>query len=138
MKDVEFLVLRRNGTWSRDAEDLRRLISSVGKHYLRRMVNCSDQPPYDDDGTFFPAVRVLRAVERGESIEDVPAAMRLAFQEKRRLKKLPKNLLVCDKGDIDADPRYRGFANGVVDTGIWRAAILEIRAQAAGVQLGRE
>ena len=113
---VEFLALRRNGTWSRDAEDLRRLISSVGKHYLRRMVNCSDQPPYDDDGTFFPAVRALRAVEQGQSIDGVPAAMRLAFQEKRRLNKLPKNLLVCDEGDIDADPRYRGFANGVVDT----------------------
>ena len=113
---VEFLALRRNGTWSRDAEDLRRLISSVGKHYLRRMVNCSDQPPYDDDGTFFPAVRALRAVERGETIEGVPAAMRLAFQENRRLNKLPKNLLVCDESEIDADPRYRGFANGIVDT----------------------
>ncbi len=105
---VEFLVLRRNGTWSRDAGDLRRLISSVGKHYVRRMVNCSDQPPYDDDGTFFPAVRALRAVEQSQSIDGMPAAMRLAFKEKRQLKKLPKNLLVCDEGDIDADPRYRG------------------------------
>ena len=52
------------------------LIASVGKHYLRRMVNCSDQPPYDDDRTFFPAVRALRAVEKGQSIEGVPAAMR--------------------------------------------------------------
>ncbi len=112
---VEFLALRRNGTWSRDAEDLRRLISSVGKHYLRRMVNSSDQPPYDDDGAFFPAVRVLRAMERGESIDEVPAAMRVAFEEKRRLKKLPRNLLVCGEREIDADPRYRGFANGVVD-----------------------
>lgn len=114
-EDVGFLVLRRNGTWSRDAEDLLRLISNVGKHYLRRMVNCSDQPPYDDDGTFFPAVRALRAVERGQSIDGVPAAMRLAFREKRRLKKLPKNLLACDESEIDADPRYRGFANGVVN-----------------------
>ena len=112
---VEFLALRRNGTWSRDAEDLRRLISSVGKHYLRRMVNSSDQPPYDDDRTFFPAVRALRAVERGQSIDDVPAAMRLAFEVKRRLKKLPRNLLVCEESEIDADPRYGGFTNGVVD-----------------------
>jgi len=112
---VEFLALRRNGTWSRDAEDLRRLISSVGKHYLRRMVNCSDQPPYDDDVTFYLAIRALRAVEQGHSIDGVPTAMRLAFKEKRRLNKLPKNLLVCDESEIDADPRYRGFANGVVD-----------------------
>ncbi len=112
---VDFLALRRNGTWSRDAEDLRGLISSVGKHYLRRMVNVSDQPPYDDDRTFFPAVRVLRALEQGESIDGVPAAMCLAFDEKRRLKKLPRNLLVCDESEVDADPRYRGFANGVVD-----------------------
>ena len=112
---VEFLALRRNGTWSRDAEDLRSLISNVGKHYLRRMVGSSDQPPYDDDGTFFSAVRVLRAMEQGESLDGVPAAMRVAFEEKRRLKKLPRDLLVCDQGEIDADPRYRGFANGVVD-----------------------
>ena len=112
---VEFLALRRNGTWSRDAEDLRGLISSVGKHYLRRMVNSSDQPPYDDDRTFFPAVRALRAVERGQSIDGVPAAMRVAFEQKRRLKKLPRNLLVCEESEIDADPRYGGFTNGVVD-----------------------
>ena len=112
---VEFLALRRNGTWSRDAEDLRSLISNVGKHYLRRMVGSSDQPPYDDDGTFFPAVRVLRAMEQGESLDGVLAAMRVAFEEKRRLKKLPRDLLVCDQGEIDADARYRGFANGVVD-----------------------
>ena len=85
---VEFLALRRSGTWSRDAEDLRHLISSVGKHYLRRMVNCSDQPPYDDDSTFFPAIRALRGVEQGQSIDGVAAAMRLAFQENRRLNKL--------------------------------------------------
>ncbi|MYC08235.1 MAG: hypothetical protein F4X57_13860 [Chloroflexi bacterium] len=41
--------------------------------------------------------------------------MRLAFQEKRQLNKLPKHLLVCDESEIDADPRYRGVANGVVD-----------------------
>ena len=35
---VEFLVLRRNGIWSRDIKDLHRLIAIVGKHYLRRMV----------------------------------------------------------------------------------------------------
>ena len=87
----------------------------MGKHYLRRMVGSSDQPPYDDDGTFFPAVRVLRAMEQGESLDGVLAAMRVAFEEKRRLKKLPRDLLVCDQGEIDADTRYRGFANGVVD-----------------------
>ena len=112
---VEFLSLRGNGTWSRDAEDLSSLISSVGKHYLRRMVNVSDQPPYDGDGTLFPAVRVLRAVEQGESIDGVPAAMCLVFEEKRRLKKLPKHLLVCAEVEIDATPRYKGIANGVVD-----------------------
>ena len=79
------------------------------------MVNCSDQPPYDDDSTFFPAIRALRAVEQGQSIDGVAAAMRLAFQENRRLNKLPKNLLVCDESEIDTDPRYRRFANGVVD-----------------------
>ena len=111
---VEFLALSRNGTWNRDAEDLCRLISSVGKHYLRRMVNSSDKPSYDNR-TLFPAGSVLRAIEQGEAIHGVPAAMPLAFEEKRRLNKLPKNLLECDESKIDADPRYRGFAKSIVD-----------------------
>ena len=114
-ENLKIFTSTSTGTWSEGKDALAALISDTGKHFLRIMMQFCDSPPFDDDNVFVPVVLLLRSIDKGKEFTSIKDAMMDLLKAMKEADSLPSSILTCQKSDINANPRYRGYINGVAD-----------------------
>jgi len=113
-------VLQGNGIWLPGDDQVRRLYWATASYWLKLVVEHRDLLPslVDNGKTFADTVRAFRATERNRACRE---GIRLAGSMIAHWEKDPDpppafhELTLAKKAELDADLRYLGCENGVVD-----------------------
>lgn len=113
-------VLQRNGIWLPGDDQVRRLYWATAAHWLRRVVEHRDLLPslIDNDKAFTDTVRAFRATERNRACKEgiqLAGSMIAHWEKDTNPPPAFHELTLAKKAELDADLRYLGCENGVVD-----------------------
>ena len=113
-------VLQANGIWLPGDDQVRRLYWATAAHWLRLVVEHRDLLPslIDNDKAFTDTVRAFRATERNRACKEgiqLAGSMIAHWEKESDPPPAFHELTLAKKAELDADLRYLGCINGVVD-----------------------
>ena len=113
-------VLQPNGIWLPGDDQVRRLYWATASHWLRLVVEHRDLLPslVDNDKAFADTVKAFRATERNRACKEgiqLAGSMIAHWEKDADPPQGFHELTLAKKAQLDADLRYLGCENGVVD-----------------------
>lgn len=113
-------VLQANGIWLPGDDQVRRLYWATASHWLRLVVEHRDLLPglIDNDKAFTDTVKAFRATERNRACKEgiqLAGSMIAHWERQADPPAAFHELTLAKKAELDADLRYLGCENGVVD-----------------------
>ncbi|MYC97056.1 MAG: hypothetical protein F4X14_19030 [Caldilineaceae bacterium SB0661_bin_32] len=113
-------VLQRNGIWLPGDDQVRRLYWATASHWLRLVVEHRDLLPslVDNDKAFADTVKAFRATERNRACKEgiqLAGSMIAHWEKQAAAPAAFHELTLAKKAELDADLRYLGCENGVID-----------------------
>lgn len=112
--------LQGNGIWIPGDDQVRRLYWATAAHWLQLVVEHRDLIPslIDNDKAFTDTVRAFRATERNRACKEgiqLAGSMIAHWEKDTNPPPAFHKLTLAKKAELDADLRYLGCENGVVD-----------------------
>lgn len=112
--------LQGNGIWIPGDDQVRRLYWATAAHWLQLVVEHRDLIPslIDNDKAFTDTVRAFRATERNRACKEgiqLAGSMIAHWEKESDPPPAFHELTLAKKAELDADLRYLGCENGVVD-----------------------